>query len=74
MIALSNFNISFMAVNICGNDFVNIRSPPRQSRFVGALDMAAALAAPRAAAPNNHQIDSSVNLLTTGIVSYVAVP
>jgi hypothetical protein len=35
--------------------------------------MAAALAAPRAAAPNNHQIDSSVNLLTTGIVSYVAV-
>ena len=42
--------------------------------FVGAIDMAAALAAPRAAAPNNHQIDASVNLITSGIVSYVPVP
>ena len=42
--------------------------------FVGVIDMAAALAAPRAASPNNHQIDTSVNLITSGIVSYVAVP
>jgi hypothetical protein len=43
-------------------------------KFIGVIDMAAALAAPRAASPNNHQIASSVNLITSGIVTYVAVP
>ena len=43
-------------------------------RFIGVIDMAAALAATRAASPNDHQIAASVNLITSGIVSYVAVP
>jgi hypothetical protein len=38
------------------------------------FNMAAALAATRAASPNNHQVASSVNLITSGIVRYVAVP
>ncbi len=42
--------------------------------YVGVIDMAAALAATRAGSPNNHQIAASVNLLTSGIVSYVPVP
>jgi hypothetical protein len=47
---------------------------PGTPKFIGVIDMAAALAAPRAASPNNHQIASTVNLITSGIVSYVAVP
>lgn len=42
--------------------------------WVGVIDMAAALAATRAPSPNNHQLDASVNLITSGVVSYVAVP
>jgi hypothetical protein len=48
--------------------------PSGTPKFIGVIDMAAALAATRAAAPNNHQIASSVNLITSGIVTYVAVP
>ena len=47
---------------------------PGTPKYIGVIDMAAALAATRAASPNNHQIASSVNLITSGIVSYVAVP
>jgi hypothetical protein len=47
---------------------------PGTPKYIGVIDMAAALAATRAAPPNNHQIAASVNLLTSGIVSYVAVP
>jgi hypothetical protein len=47
---------------------------PGTPKYVGVIDMAAALAATRAASPNNYQIASSVNLITSGIVSYVAVP
>jgi hypothetical protein len=43
-------------------------------KFIGVIDMAAALAAPREAAPNNHQIAASVSLITSGILTYVAVP
>jgi hypothetical protein len=43
-------------------------------KFIGVIDMAAALATTRAAAPNNHQIAAGVNLITSGIVSYVPVP
>ena len=43
-------------------------------KFVGVIDMAAALAATRAASPNNHQIAAGVNLITSGIVTYLAVP
>jgi hypothetical protein len=42
-------------------------------KFIGVIDMAAALAAPRQAGLP-HQIASSVNLITSGIVTYVAVP
>jgi hypothetical protein len=47
---------------------------PGTPKYIGVIDMAAALAATRAASPNNHQIAASVNLITSGIVSYVAVP
>jgi hypothetical protein len=47
---------------------------PGTPKYIGVIDMAAALAATRAASPNNHQIASTVNLITSGIVSYVAVP
>jgi hypothetical protein len=43
-------------------------------KFIGVIDLAAALAAPRAASPNTHQIAPTVNLIATGIVTYVAVP
>jgi hypothetical protein len=48
--------------------------PALTPKYIGVIDMAAALAAPRAAAPNTHQIAANVNLITSGIVSYVAVP
>ncbi|HUC71134.1 MAG TPA: hypothetical protein VMS01_08090 [Stellaceae bacterium] len=47
---------------------------PGTPKFVGVIDMAAALAATRAASPNNHQIAAGINLITSGIVTYVAVP
>jgi hypothetical protein len=43
-------------------------------KFIGVIDLAAALAAPRAASPNTHQIASTVDLIATGVVQYVAVP
>jgi hypothetical protein len=48
--------------------------PSGTPKFVGVIDLAAALAATRVASPNNHQIASSVNLITSGIVAYAAVP
>jgi hypothetical protein len=44
-------------------------APPK---WIGVIDLAAALAAPRTA--GTHNIDPSVNLITSGIVTYVAVP
>jgi hypothetical protein len=59
------------AIGLVAGYSFQCNSPPT---FVGVIDMAAALAAPREAAPNDHQIDPSVDLIMTGIVKYVAVP